>query len=166
MSEVKRSVNVISGTAYWASIVAPNTTFDSDGVWSIDVCNLDKENLAIVKEDGLDVKNKGDERGDFVTIKRKVRNQKTGELNRAPTLVDAQKRTMMGTAVGNGSTVNVRYRAYPWEFGGRKGISGHLLGVQVMDLVPYASEADGEDFEVVADGFSAEDSDEDITLAS
>ena len=49
MSEVKKSVNVISGTAYWASLVAPNTTFDSDGVWSIDVCNLDKENLAIVK---------------------------------------------------------------------------------------------------------------------
>ena len=166
MSEVKRSVNVISGTAYWASIVAPNTTFDSDGVWSIDVCNLDKENLAIVKEDGLDVKNKGDERGDFVTVKRKVRNQKTGELNRAPTLVDAQKRTIMNTDVGPGSTVNVRYRAYPWEFGGRKGISGHLLGVQVMDLVPYASEADGEDFEVHTKGYSADETDEEISLAS
>ena len=166
MSEVKRSVSVISGTAYWASVVAPNTTFDSDGVWSIDICNLDKESLAIVKEDGLEVKNKKDDRGDFVTVKRKVRNQKTGELNRAPTLVDAQKRTMMGTAVGNGSTVNVRYRAYPWEFGGRKGISGHLLGVQVMELVPYASENDGEDFEVHSKGYSTSEADEDISLAS
>ena len=28
---------VISGKAYWAHVVVPNTTFDSDGVWSIDV---------------------------------------------------------------------------------------------------------------------------------
>jgi hypothetical protein len=159
-------MSVISGKAYWASIVAPNTTFDSDGVWSIDVCNLDKKNLDIVKKDGLTVKNKGDDRGDFVTIKRKVRNQKSGELNRAPTLVDAQKRAMMNTAVGNGSVVNVKYNPYEWEFGGRKGIGANLNAVQVIDLIPYSSDNDGEDFEVVADGFSAEDSDEDITLAS
>ena len=159
-------MSVISGKAYWASIVAPNTTFDSDGVWSIDVCNLDKKNLDIVKKDGLTVKNKGDDRGDFVTIKRKVRNQKSGELNRAPTLVDAQKRAMLNTAVGNGSVVNVKYNPYEWEFGGRKGIGANLNAVQVIDLIPYSSDNDGEDFEVVADGFSAEDSDEDITLAS
>ena len=166
MSEVKRSVSVISGTAYWASVVAPNTTFDSDGVWSIDICNLDKESLAIVKEDGLEVKNKKDDRGDFVTVKRKVRNQKTGELNRAPTLVDAQKRTIMNTDVGPGSTVNVRYRAYDWDYSGRKGTSGYLLGVQVMDLLPLASKEDGEDFEAHAEGYSADETDEEISLAS
>ena len=159
-------MSVISGKAYWASIVAPNTTFDSDGVWSIDVCNLDKKNLDIVKKDGLTVKNKGDDRGDFVTVKRKVRNQKSGELNRAPTVVDAQKRAMMNTAVGNGSVVNVKYNPFDWDFGGRKGIGANLNAVQVIDLIPYSSDNDGEDFEVVADGFSAEDSDEDITLAS
>ena len=159
-------MSVISGKAYWASIVAPNTTFDSDGVWSIDVCNLDKKNLGIVNKDGLTVKNKGDDRGDFVTVKRKVRNQKSGELNRAPTLVDAQKRAMMNTAVGNGSVVNVKYNPFDWDFGGRKGIGANLNAVQVIDLIPYSSDNDGEDFEVVADGFSAEDSDEDITLAS
>ena len=159
-------MSVISGKAYWASIVAPNTTFDSDGVWSIDVCNLDKKNLGIVNKDGLTVKNKGDDRGDFVTVKRKVRNQKSGELNRAPTVVDAQKRTMMNTAVGNGSVVNVKYNPFDWDFGGRKGIGANLNAVQVIDLIPYSSDNDGEDFEVVADGFSAEDSDEDITLAS
>ena len=159
-------MSVISGKAYWASIVAPNTTFDSDGVWSIDVCNLDKKNLCIVNKDGLTVKNKVDDRGDFVTVKRKVRNQKSGELNRAPTVVDAQKRAMMNTAVGNGSVVNVKYNPFDWDFGGRKGIGANLNAVQVIDLIPYSSDNDGEDFEVVADGFSAEDSDEDITLAS
>ena len=64
-------MSVISGIAYWAAITNPNTTFDPDGVWSIDVCNLDKKNLGIIEKDGLTVKNKGDDRGSFVTIKRK-----------------------------------------------------------------------------------------------
>ena len=158
-------MSVIKGSAYWASIVSPNTTFDSDGVWSVDVGNLDKKNLEVAKTDGLEIKNKGDDRGDFVTVKRKVR-RKDGNMNKAPEVKDAQKRTIMNTAVGNGSTVNVRYRAYPWEFGGRKGISGHLLGVQVIELIPYASEDDGEDFEVYSKGYSADDTDEEISLAS
>ena len=73
-------MSVISGTAYWASITNPNTTFDSDGAWSVDICNLDEKSLTTVKNDGLSLKNKGDERGDFVSIKRKVR-RKDGSLN-------------------------------------------------------------------------------------
>ena len=46
-------MSVISGTAYWASITNPNTTFDSDGVWSVDICNLDEKSLTTVKNDGL-----------------------------------------------------------------------------------------------------------------
>ena len=52
-------MSVISGIAYWSAITNPNTTFDSDGVWSVDVANLDKKNLETVKKDGLTVKNKG-----------------------------------------------------------------------------------------------------------
>ena len=104
-------MSVISGTAYWAAITNPNTTFDSDGVWTVDVSNLDKKNLAVVKKDGLTIKNKGDDRGDFVTVKRKVR-RKDGSLNRAPDLVDGQKRTMTNTLIGNGSKVNVHYTTY------------------------------------------------------
>ena len=61
-------MSVISGTAYWASIISPNTTFDSDGTWSIDVGNLDAANKALAEKDGLTIKNKGDARGDFVSI--------------------------------------------------------------------------------------------------
>ena len=31
----------IEGKAYWASIATPNTTFDPDGVWTVDVGNLE-----------------------------------------------------------------------------------------------------------------------------
>ena len=35
---------ILSGTAYWASVINPNTRFDDDGVWTIDVGNLDDLN--------------------------------------------------------------------------------------------------------------------------
>jgi len=133
-------------------------------VWSIDVANLDKKSLDLLKKDGLSIKNKGDDRGDFVSIKRKVR-RKDGSLNRAPDLVDGQKRTMTQTLIGNGSLVNVHYTTYEWEFKGNKGVSADLRAVQVTDLVPYNTEAD-EAFDVVDGGFSSEEGDEDIPFAS
>ena len=155
---------VITGTAYWAAITNPNTTFDSDGIWSIDVANLDKKNLEMVKKDGLAIKNKGDDRGDFVTVKRRVR-RKDGSLNRAPDLVDGQKRTMTNTLIGNGTKVNVHYTTYEWEFKGRAGVSADLRAVQVVELIPYNTEAD-EAFDVVDGGFVSGEGDEDIPFAS
>ena len=165
-NERKIHMSVLKGNAYWASIVSPNTTFDSDGVWSIDVANLDEKNINIAKADGLDVKNKGDDRGSFVTVKRKVR-RKDGNMNKAPEVVDAQKRNMIGTLIGNGSEVNVLYSTYEWEFKGRSGVSADLRAVQVTNLIPYNVDADADEaFEVVPDGFVTEDSDEELTFAS
>ena len=146
-------MTVITGKAYWASITSPNTTFDADGVWTLDVCNLDKKNIEMVKADGLTIKNKGDDRGDFVTVKRKVK-RKDGNENAAPHVVDAQKRPLINTLIGNGSLVNVLYSTYDWEFKGRKGTSADLQSVQVTDLVPYDS-GPQEDFDVVKDGYTS-----------
>ena len=157
-------MSVISGNAYWAAITNPNTTFDSDGVWTVDVCNLDKKNLETIEKDGLTVKNKGDDRGDFVTVKRRVR-RKDGSLNRAPDLVDGQKRTMTQTLIGNGSEINVHYTTYEWEFKGRAGVSADLRAVQVVNLIPYNTEAD-EAFDVVDGSFASAEGDEDIPFAS
>ena len=159
-------MSVIKGSAYWASIVSPNTTFDSDGVWSVDVGNLDKKNLGIAKDDGIEIKNKGDDRGDFVTIKRRVR-RKDGGMNKAPEVKDAQKRTMINTLIGNGSEVNVLYSTYEWEFKGRSGVSADLRAIQVTNLVPYNTDADADEaFEVVPDGFVSNEADEEVSFAS
>ena len=146
-------MTVITGKAYWASVVSPNKTFDVDGTWTLDVCNLDKKNIEMVKADGLTIKNKGDDRGDFVTVKRKVK-RKDGNENVAPHVVDAQKRPLINTLIGNGSLVNVLYSTYDWEFKGRKGTSADLKSVQVTDLVPYDS-GPQEDFDVVKDGYTS-----------
>ena len=107
--------------------------------------------------------NKGEDRGDLVSIKRHV-NRKDGNLNSAPELLDAQKRTEINVAVGNGSKVNVLYTTYEWKFKGRAGVSADLKKVQVVDLVPYQGDAD-DAFDVVPDGYSTE-SDEKIPFAS
>ena len=155
---------VISGTAYWASVITPNTKFDADGVWTIDVGNLDDLNKKKAQKDGLTVKNKGDEKDDFVTIKRKVRNAK-GSMNRAPNVVDAQKRLITETMVGNGSKVNVLYEPFEWNFGGKTGVSADLRAVQVTELVPYTTEED-DAFDVIPDGFTSDETEEDLPFSS
>ena len=154
---------VIAGTAYWASVITPNTKFDADGVWTIDVGNLDDLNKKKAQKDGLTVKNKGDEKEDFVTIKRKVRNAK-GSLNRQPNVVDANKRLITETMIGNGSKVNVLYEPFEWNFGGKTGVSADLRAVQVTELVPYSTEAD-DAFDVVPDGFTSDEA-EDIPFSA
>ena len=156
-------MSVINGKAYWASITSPNTTFDSDGVWTVDVGNLDANNKKIAEKDGLTIKNKGDDREDFVSIKRNVK-RKDGAMNSAPLILDAQKRTIMNTLIGNGSTVNVLYTTYEWKFKGRAGVSADLKKVQVVDLVPYQGDAD-DAFDVIPEGYTSTEADE-IPFAS
>tara|TARA_R100000781_G_C3987269_1_gene95652 strand:+ start:50 stop:523 length:474 start_codon:yes stop_codon:yes gene_type:complete len=155
--------NVISGTAYWASVITPNTRFDPDGVWTIDVGNLDDLNKKKAQKAGLTLKNKGDEKEDFVTMKRKVRNAK-GSLNRQPNVVDANKRLITDTMIGNGSKVNVLYEPFEWNFGGKTGVSADLRAVQVTELVPYSTEED-DAFDVVPDGFTSDEA-EDIPFSA
>jgi len=140
-------MSIISGDAYWAHVITPNTKFNPDGEWSIEVCNLDDTNKKIAKSDGLTIKNKGDERGDFVTLKQYART-KDGTF-RPMSVKDAQRNLFPNDKrVGNGSKINASY--YPKEYtqyGG--GVKGYLQGVQVVNLVEYNTD----DFEVVEGGY-------------
>jgi len=152
-------MSVISGDAYWAHIITPNTKFNPDGEWSIEVCNLDKANKKVAETDGLTIKNKGDERGDFVTLKQYART-KDG-TPRAISVKDSQRNAFPSDKrVGNGSKVNVSY--FPKEYtvyGG--GVKGYLNAVQVIDLVEYKTD----DFEVVQGGYVNNEA-QDIPFAS
>ena len=70
----------ISGKCHYASITEPNTKFDP--VWSIQI-EVDDDNRSVIEGAGLPIANKGDDRGDFVTIKRKVL-RKDGTQRQAP----------------------------------------------------------------------------------
>ena len=155
-------MSVIQGKAYWASVMRPNTTFDSDGVWTVDV-SLDAKNKKIAEGDKLTIKNKGDDRGDYVTVKRNVR-RKDGSFNKAPQVMDSQKRVMKETLIGNASEISVLYTTYDWEFKGRSGTNADLRAIQIKNLVPYQNDTE-DAFDVVSDGFVSEE-DEEISFAN
>jgi hypothetical protein len=136
-------MTIITGKCYWAKVQAPDTAYEPQ--WSIDICVDDNNREAILK-DGLTIKNKGDERGDFIQIRQKV-SRRDGTENSPPIILDAQKNPMT-KLIGNGSIVNVQYTPFEWSMNGKSGVSPLLKKVQVVNLVPY-----GEDFDVIEGGY-------------
>ena len=125
----------ITGKCHYASITEPNTKFDP--VWSIQV-EINDDNREVVEKSGLKVANKGDERGDFVTIKRKV-HRKDGTQRNAPLVMDSQNnRWNNDKKIANGSTVNVKAIPYEWDYAGKSGISADLAAVQIVDFIEYS----------------------------
>ena len=165
INKQKRNMNmsIIQGTANWAHIIKPNFKFKEEGEWSIDVCNLDEKNTAIAQKDGLSIKNKGDENGNFVTIKAKTTWGKTGEKKDPPKVVGADKLPFTEPKVGNGSLVTVKYTTYEHK---PYGIFGDLKAVMVVNFVPAPETSDDDmlsDFDVVEDGYkSKQDADLDF----
>lgn len=139
-------MTVVSGKVYWASIQAPNTTYEPE--WGLDLL-VDDNNRAAIEADNLTIKNKGDERGDFVHIRQKV-SRRDGTQNDAPVVMDGQKNPMTDL-VGNGSVCNVMYTPFEWEMNGKSGTSPLLKKVQVVSLVPYAGAKAEEDFDVIGE---------------
>jgi len=134
-------MTVVTGKAYWASVQQPNTTYEPE--WAVDIC-VDDNNRKQFEADGVTIKNKGDERGDFVHIRQRVA-RRDGTQNDAPVVVDGQKNPFTDL-IGNGSTVNVMYTPFAWEMNGKSGVTAILKKVQVVDHVPYAG---AEDFDVL-----------------
>ena len=129
---------IIDGTAYWASIKTPNTTFEP--VFTL--------NLVVSQDVADDFASKGHtvkqmDEGPALIIKRKV-NGPNGMVRPAPRLMNAEKQEV-STAVGNGSKIKVQYNEYSGEgkFGPYTGLD--LQAVMITDLVPYKN-GDGDEF--------------------
>ena len=140
------NVHIVSGKAHWASVLAPNTTYEP--VYSIDL-ELDDDTKSTIENLGLSIKNKGDGRNDFVTIKRKLY-KKNGDERPAPTVKDSANNSWNDQLIGNGSQVNVKFATYDWTYAGKSGVGADLMAVQVVDLVPYGN---SNDFESIDDGY-------------
>ena len=129
---------IIDGTAYWASIKTPNTTFEP--VYTVNLV-VDQETADGFAGRGHTVKQMDE--GPALIIKRKV-NGPNGMVRNAPRLLDQNKQDV-NLAVGNGSKVRVQCNEYDWEYAGKEGKSLDLQAVQIIDLVEYKAE-DGSEF--------------------
>ena len=133
---------ILEGTAYWASVTTPNTTFEP--TYSVNLV-VDEATAADFKARGFSIKEMDE--GPSIVIKRKVAG-KDGTVRRAPKLVD-QYKNPLDAKVGNGSVVKVQYNE--WEttnkYGNFKGLD--FQAMQVIDLVEVGS-PDGAEFEAEA----------------
>ena len=129
---------IVNGTAYWASIKTPNTTFEP--MYTINLV-VDQSTADDFAGRGHTVKQMDE--GPALVIKRKV-NGPNGMVRNAPRLIDQNKQDI-NLAVGNGSQVRVQCSEYEWEYAGKSGKSLDLQAVQVIELVEYKAE-DGSEF--------------------
>ncbi len=129
---------ILEGTAYWASITTPNTTFEP--VYTVNVV-VDDETANDFASRGHTVKQMDE--GPALIMKRKVNGPK-GMIRPAPRLFDKDKQEI-STAVGNGSQVRVQFNEYDWEYAGKQGKGIDLQAVQVLNLVEYRN-GDGDEF--------------------
>jgi hypothetical protein len=157
----------LTGEAYWAKVFEPNMINPEKPEYTIDVCNLDSDNMKIAQEAGLTIKNVSnekpdDKRGNFVTLKQFTTTFKGDP--RTIRVVDAKRNPFpSNTLIGNGSQVCAKAFPKAWTFGGKEGVKGYLDSLQVRQLVEYTSS--GPDFDVVPDGYTSDEA-VDFPLAS
>lgn len=152
-SKRRRKSMKVKGTAMWASVQAPNTTYDP--VYCIDLIVV-PEVADSLKQLGL--KGKSAENGIIFKFKRN-QFRADGTENNKPAVRDADNQPFTDL-IGNGSEVIVQFSTYEWTNKFGKGISADLQGVQVVNLVPYRT-GDGDEFTPLG-----EDSEEEVLGAN
>ena len=144
----------VYGSVYWAKLKRP----DQFGRWSIDVCLETPEAVKKFRKEFpyITIKNKGDERGDFVQFKRNIKNA-NGEDVQPPRVVDRGKAPFT-QLIGNGSKCWVVFSEYPIDNKFKKGMGCSLSAVQVVELVPFVTDGTAEldDLESAEDELEAD----------
>jgi len=129
MMAAQRETAVIEGTAYWSKL---NQKDEYSNKYQMDIGNLSEETKELLKENGVKLKNKDDDRGEFITARSKFTVQ----------VMDSDKKPFDNeTLIGNGSIVKARIafnKTHPMVE--KFGTSLYLNKVQITDLVKYGNE--------------------------
>jgi hypothetical protein len=149
------------GNAQWAKVYEPDE-YRGTKNWKIDI-ELDKENLALYKESGIQGKVRENENGPLVSFKRPVTKliKGTQQIFSGPKIVDKDdkvivdyKKNEAGTAfdtvgtpvlIGNGSKVECTVTVYQTDMGPGQ----RLEQVKIIDLIEYSGGGDSSDRIVV-----------------
>jgi hypothetical protein len=131
-------MTVLKGAIEWAWLTKPNTKFDADGVWSLNILPEKDDLKAVLVTHPLLTVKKDDDGRSFITLKRKVK-QRNGTQNDPPALVDS-KNNPVSVILGNGSICNVVFNEYPAPKA-PKGVGFQLNVIQILELVEYNASA-------------------------
>ena len=123
----------LRGTAFWASVQAPNTTFDP--VWCVDLA-VDKATADTLKKAGLKPrKEPADDGREVFKFKRKTVDRQGNPLE-APVVLD-QNGKPTKLYIGNGSEVAVQINIYNWNNSFGSGVGADFQAIRIIDLVEY-----------------------------
>ena len=125
MSETKPIV--LNATAFWANLQSMN---ELSGKYQVDLGLLSDAAVEALESQGISVRNKEDDRGNFITVK-----------SRNPIKAYDISGEEIGALVGNGSQTKAVIGHYDWTFQSKKGRSPSLLKMVVSDLVVYNPES-------------------------
>ena len=131
---------IVTGTAYWASVTTPNTTYEP--VYTVNLV-VDEDTAQSFRSQGHTVKDMDE--GPALIIKRKV-NGPNGMVRSAPKLVDSTKNPI-DERIGNGSAVKIQYKEWESVWKGKTFKGLDFQAMQVLDLVSVGS-VDGGEFDV------------------
>jgi|TARA_R110000824_G_scaffold9266_3_gene41572 hypothetical protein len=136
----KDNMAIVTGTAYWASVTTPNTTYEP--VYTVNLV-VDEETAQTFRSQGHTVKDMDE--GPALIIKRKV-NGPNGMIRQPPKLVDSTKNPI-DERIGNGSAVKIQYKEWESVWKGKTFKGLDFQAMQVLDLVSVGS-VDGGEFDV------------------
>jgi hypothetical protein len=120
---MKKQIALKDVTLYWANLRQRN---DMSGKYQVDLCNLNEKQKEALEDAGISVRNKSDDRGDFVTAKSK--NFEIIAFNKEGAEIPED------VLVGNGTKANVITETYEWKHAPTKR-SGVSLGIKIGGLV-------------------------------
>lgn len=194
MSKDDTKILKLKGKLMWAKLFQPDTAYEHK--WVTDLL-LDAEGLKIAQENSLRVKTRDSYKdqfegfdGSYIQLTRPLK-KRSGEENDPPLVKDSKTRDVPSSVgIGNGTDAYARFMVKTRDMSGQVmtpavamkkhgGYGTMLLGVQIINLVPYERSGDPDvdfvsddsgSFEVGNDsgGFDFEKGDEvpfDITAA-
>jgi hypothetical protein len=134
----KKNVYTIRGIAHWAKVLGdPVPNYGGDNrEWTIDL-TPNEEGKALLERLGLGkrLKNKGDEREDFIQFRQREKRQ-DGSLNRRISVVDLEGEPWrQDRLIGNGSTVDLKFEHKDYGEGKHPGL--YPQAIRVLELAEY-----------------------------
>lgn len=143
------AIQNITGRAYWARVLPDqlHDTYDGDAKeWSLDVSVDDKTVEKLTKLGlGSKIKNKGDDRGNFITFSRnelKAAGPKKGQPNNPIRVTTDNGETAWDDRkIGNGSFVSVDFNIFETHYKNKSFLKPAILSIDVINWVEYMTGA-------------------------
>ena len=121
---------VVACELHWPFL---NKLNDMSGKYQVDIGKLSSKAVDALSAMSIQVHNKGDERGNYVTVK----------SNHPIMPVFSGMDSVDSSLIGNGSKANAAIRPYTWDFKGKKGISPSLAKLLITEVAVYDKDGDG-----------------------